>query len=164
METRPSPGLTLAGLLQNEIDCAAALLQFLQNESARLASNASFIDSENTDKLHLLEALQQATHTRIQFASAHNLPLQVATVQQSASQNDSVAAIQPLLARLAKLGQQLVEENRRIGQLINRRSQFINRVLDSLTPASRNSGAATYEENGSMSGDSRNRLLDLSGI
>ncbi|MEZ5490692.1 MAG: flagellar protein FlgN [Gammaproteobacteria bacterium] len=164
METQSSPDSTLAGLLQNEIDCATVLLQFLQNESARLASDASFIDNDNTDKLRLLEGLQQATHTRIQFASAHSLPLQAATLQQAASKSESAAVVATRLARLAKLGQQLVQENRLIGQLINRRSQFINRVLDSLTPASHNSGAITYEENGSVSGDFRNSLLDLSGI
>ncbi len=155
---------TLTRLLKEEVSCAESLLQFLQEESARLASDTTFVDLESASKLALINALQQASESRMKFAADQNLPQGLKLPKGTLSGLDSEVSLQSLYTRLATLAQQCFEENRRTGVLINRRTQFLSQVLNSLAPGSRNPQAVIYEEDGNTSSDPRNNRVDLARI
>lgn len=162
MNNREHPDQKLALLLRKEIHCASVLLEALQRESAELASeNPSPDPAGNSIRVQLIDALQQATQARINHMSARGMSLKNDRLADTASAMDENEALQPLFAQLSKLARQCFEENRLIGQMINRRTQFVTRMLDSLAPQSRNPHAETYAENGSTSSGANNALVNL---
>ncbi|MCB1671548.1 MAG: flagellar protein FlgN [Gammaproteobacteria bacterium] len=163
MEFQSDKKSTLARLLREEIDSAKALLQFLQKEVASLASDQAFVDLQSDTKLKLINMLQQATGARMQFAAQNELPLGPLASADGLTGPDS-EPLQSLYSHLTGLAQQCFEENRRIGKLINRRTRFVTRILDSVTPGGGDSRAVSYEESGRPSSARRNNLLDLAGI
>lgn len=163
MSNRDNPDQQLASLLQQEIHCASTLLNSLRQESAALASNNPTPEPADSEaKLQLLNAMQQATQARANHMNANGQALKngrLADTAAAMSENDN---LQPLFSQLATLAQQCFEENRLIGQMINRRSQFVASMLNSLSPQSRNPHAETYGENGDTSSGDNNRLVNLS--
>ena len=162
MNTREHPDQKLAALLLEEIQAASSLLDYMRNESAELAStNPTPEASNNTVKLQLINALQQATQARMNHTAAHGLAMGKDRLADTAEAMDENDALQPLFSQLAKLAQQCFDENRLIGQMINRRTQFVTGMLESLTPQIRNPHAETYGENGSTSSGPSNGLVNL---
>jgi flagellar biosynthesis/type III secretory pathway chaperone len=165
MDTLEDPKTTLAKLLRNEIDCASALLQFMQAEGAKLASTESGLVTTDSDaKLKLIDGLQRATQERLRFMQEHNLSATLPKPDALGFASESDAVLNALFAQLSELARQCYDQNRLIGQLINRRAQFVTQILASLSPVSRNSYGMTYAENGNTSTDPRNGLLDLARI
>ncbi|MBT8146482.1 MAG: flagellar protein FlgN [Gammaproteobacteria bacterium] len=162
MTNREHPDQRLAALLLEEIKAASTLLDLLRNESTELASNNPTPDAaDNQPKLQLINALQQATHARMNHMSVHGPTLENGRLAETAETLAGNDSLQPLFSQLAKLAQQCFEENRLIGQLINRRAQFVTRILDSLAPQTRNAHAEIYGESGDTSTGTNNGLVNL---
>lgn len=163
MNTSHDPA-ALTVLLNTELHCAAELLHFLQREAAELAgSNHNPLVTENDAKLGLIDALQQATASRLRFMAAHDLPTDLQTVEadNSGTFNDRE---RQLFSEVLALAQQCFEENRQVGQLINRRSQFVTQILQSLNAAAPDPQAETYGEDGNTSSGSPRGSKDLARI
>ena len=162
MSTRDTPDKKLAALLLQEIQCASTLLEYLQKESTELASNNPTPEpAGSAGKLQLINAMQRATQVRMDQMADMGLVLERGRLTDTAEAMDENNNLQPLFSQLAKLARQCFEENRLIGQLINRRTQFVTRMLDSLAPQTRNQHAETYGENGGTSSGPTNGLVDL---
>lgn len=152
MDNHDHPKSVLSNLLRREIDCADSLLVSLKKERALLAgNNPGLIELENNEKLQQIDALQQATMARINFMQAHQMAINDSIEIEQGVDGESEAFLGSLFARLSQLSRDCYAENRQVGQLINRRTQFINRVLDSLSPGTRNPYESTYSENGNLS-------------
>jgi len=162
MSTWENPDQRLSAILQEEIQCASTLLDNLRKESAELASENPTPDTaDDAVKLQLINALQRATQARIDHMAANGQSLENGRLVDTAAAMGEINTLQPLFSQLAALARQCFEENRMIGQLINRRTQFVTRMLDSLAPQSRNPHAETYGENGSTSSGAHNGLVKL---
>ena len=162
MNTRENPEQKLSELLQVEIQHASALLNFLHNESSVLASDDPTPEpADSTSKISLINNLQSATRARMEYMAAQGLFLENGRLVDTARTMTEDNQLQPLFSQLAQLAQQCFEENRLIGQLINRRSQFVTRILDSLSPQASNPHAETYGENGNTTTGPRHGLLNL---
>jgi flagellar biosynthesis/type III secretory pathway chaperone len=155
----------LAGLLRDEIHCATALLESLRMESSALSGAESVPTSrDNAQKQKLIDALQQATHARLDFAKRNGLSASAVNETSAHASSDADVALNALFAELSELARLCYEENRLLGQLINRRTLFITQVLDSLSPSTRNPLADVYGEKGDTSSDPRNALVKLARI
>lgn len=157
---------SLVKLLREEVSCARALYQALKNESAMLSnadSKLAFISSGN--KLKLIEDLQKTSISRIQLMKEHDLVYVPKLIEEYKISSKSNTELDILFIQLAEIAQQCFGENRVIGQLINRRTQFITQTLRSLSP-SQSSETLTYEENGSTDGgsDKRNSFFHLKRV
>jgi len=156
---------TFIGLLRTETECANSLFQVLKSESTALG-NADFhsITENGNQKLELINQLQQASAARINFMQHHELSVP-ATAEEAEASNlpTSDPELNALFIQLSDLARRCYNENRIIGQLINRRTQFISRVLNKLSPSSRND-ALTYKENGATAFDNQSALLDLTNV
>ena len=162
MSNREHPDQRLAALLLEEIKAASTLLDYLRVESTELASNNPTPQAtDNQPKLQLINTLQQATQSRMNHMTVHGQTLDSGRLADTAKTLDDNDSLQPLFSQLAKLAQQCFEENRLIGQLINRRTQFVTRMLDSITPQASNAHAETYGESGSTSSGPNNGLVNL---
>jgi len=154
----------LEGLLENEATSARTLLQSLKAESAALASkDAKLVTINSANKRKLIDKLQAASDARQSFMDAHGLtakPQEVRGYNPSESPN---AKLDALFIELAQLAQQCFEENRIIGQLINRRAQFISQILRSLSPSA-NLNGLTYEESGNPASNNQNSMFYLTKI
>jgi len=162
MSNLDNPDQKLTTLLLEEIQCASVLLDYLRKESAELASNNPTPEPADSEaKVQLLSAMQQTTQARANHMAANRQVLKNGRLADTAAALDVNNTLQPLFSQLATLAQQCFEENRLIGQMINRRSQFVARMLDSLAPRSRNPHAETYGENGNTSSGANNGLVNL---
>lgn len=162
MDNREHSDPRLAALLQQEIHNASALLDCLRTECAELASNNSTPETaDNQAKLQLINSLQQATQARMSHMAARGMVMENGRLADTAKAMDEKDSLQPLFSQLANLAQQCFEENRLIGQLINRRTQFVTRMLDNIAPQARDPHAETYGENGSTSSGPNNGLVNL---
>lgn len=162
MDHQENSKSTLSKLLREEIQCANTLLNSLKAERAVLASNnPGLVEVDSAEKIKQINGLQQATTSRLAYMERHNLeaPENKKTEQNFMSESDAI--LDSLFTQLSQFARDCYAENRVIGQLVNRRTQFITQILDTLSPSSRNPYAVTYAENGNMSGDTRNTLLDL---
>lgn len=141
---------TLVGLLQHELACASALLQSLECESTALSSlDDKLITINSANKHKLIESLQQASNDRIKLMDEHGLSSNPTEIEQQINSSDVNTELNGLFIALSQIAQQCFTENRLVGQLINRRTQFISRTLSSLSPAANLEGL-TYEESGSI--------------
>lgn len=141
---------TLVGLLQNELACATALLRSLESESAALSSlDEKLITINSANKQKLIESLQQASSARINLMDDHGLSSNPAEIEQQVNSSKVNTELNSLFTELSQIAQQCFTENRLIGQLINRRTQFISRTLDSLSPTANPEGL-TYGESGKI--------------
>lgn len=157
---------SLVKLLQEEVSCARALYQALKSESTILRnmdSKLAFIDNGNKPKL--IKLLQKASISRIQLMKEHDLVYVPTLIEEYKISSKSNTELDILFIQLAEIAQQCFDENRVIGQLINRRTQFITQTLRSLSP-SQSSENLTYEENGSTesSSNSRNSFFHLKRV
>lgn len=153
----------LETLLDDEASCARALLQSLKAESAALASKDSKLVTINSaNKRKLIDKLQTASEARIQFMEAHGLTASAHEIRGYNPSESSNARLDALFIELSQLAQQCFDENRIIGQLINRRTQFIGQILRSLSPSAEQQGL-TYEESGNAS-NTQNSMFYLTKI
>jgi flagellar biosynthesis/type III secretory pathway chaperone len=156
--------LALESLLENEADCARALLQSLKAESAALASrDTKLVTINSANKRKLVEKLQQASDARITYMESHGLTASAEEIRGYNPVESPNAKLDALFIELSQLAQQCFEENRIIGQLINRRTQFIGQILRSLSPTA-NLNGLTYEENGSAATGQQSSMFYLTKI
>lgn len=154
----------LETLLENEADCARALLQSLKAESAALASkDAKLVTINSANKRKLVDKLQLASDARITYMEAHNLTAKAEEIRGYNPVESPNAKLDALFIDLSQLAQQCFDENRIIGQLINRRTQFIGQILRSLSPTA-NLNGLTYEENGNEAANQQSSMFYLTKI
>lgn len=154
---------TLAKLLQDEVASARALFQSLKSESAALSSmDEKLVTINSAKKQRLIKSLQKASDTRIVFMDEHGLSSSPAVIKEYTISSDSNTELDTLFIQLSEIAQQCFTENRIIGQLINRRTQFITQTLSSLSPTARLQ-ELTYGENGSTA-TSNDSLFHLTKI
>jgi flagellar biosynthesis/type III secretory pathway chaperone len=152
---------TLVGLLQDEVARARGLLKSLKNENSALSNldeKLVFINSANKQKL--IESLQIASDARMGFMQRHKLSSKPAVIEEYTISSESNAELDMLFIQLSEIAEQCFRENRLIGQLINRRAQFITQTLASLSP-SPHLQSLTYGETGASVEvhDGRNSLF-----
>ena len=156
--------VALETLLETEADCARTLLQSLKAESAALASkDVKLVTINSANKRKLIDKLQQASHDRITFMEAHGLAASAEEIRGYNPTESRNAKLDALFIELSQLAQQCFEENRIIGQLINRRTQFIGQILRSLSPTA-NLNGLTYEENGNEVSGQQSSMFYLTKI
>jgi len=154
----------LETLLENEADCARALLHSLKAESAALASkDPKLVTINSANKRKLVDKLQQASDDRITYMEAHGLTASAEEIRGYNPSESRNAKMDALFIELSQLAQQCFDENRIIGQLINRRTQFIGQILRGLSPTA-NLNGLTYEENGSAVSGQPNSMFYLTKI
>lgn len=154
----------LESLLEAEARCARTLLDSLKAESAALASkDAKLVTINSANKRKLIDKLQAASSERMAFMEANGLST---TAQEMHSYDPTEAAnarLDALFIELSQLAQKCFDENRIIGQLINRRSQFISQILRSLSPSADLQGL-TYKEDGNTASGPQNSMFYLTKI
>ena len=156
----------LERLLEAEATAARALLQSLKVESAALSSrDHKLITIDSANKRKLIDTLQNASDERIEFMAQNNLATSTAEIRAHAQASGDAHSnrVDELFIELANLAQLCFDENRIIGQLINRRSHFISQILRGLSPSA-NLYGLTYEENGSASGEQKKSMFYLTDI
>lgn len=154
---------TLVNLLQNEVACARALYQSLKSESGALSSmDEKLVTINSAKKQKLIKSLQNASEARIGFMEEQGLSSSPAVIKEYTISSDSNTELDTLFIQLSEIAQQCFTENRIIGQLINRRTQFITQTLSSLSPSAKLQ-ELTYGENGSTT-TSNDSLFHLTKI
>lgn len=154
---------TLVNLLQNEVASARALYQSLKSESAALSCmDEKLVTINSAKKQKLIKSLQSASDARIGFMEAQGLSSSPAAINEYTISSNSNTELDTLFIQLSEIAQQCYTENRVIGQLINRRTQFITQTLSSLSPSA-NLQELTYGENGSTA-TSNDSLFHLTKI
>jgi len=140
---------TLKALLRNEIDCVRRLLAQFDDEKVALTSlNDSEISLNSEKKQMLIETLQQASIKRLNWMAQHGLvTTSEGDSRKRVSSPDFDLELESLFDGLYDLASQCEKENRNIGQLINRRSHFLNQTLKSLLTGSEVT-ELTYQANG----------------
>lgn len=144
----------LVQLLKEEARCARALSKSLEAERAALNSlDEKLITINSANKQKLIESLQLASNSRVRFMEENDISSRPAAVRDYVVANspDTDAELDTLFIQLSEIAQQCYYENRLIGQLINRRTQFISKTIASLSPTA-NMQSLTYGENGNFSG------------
>ncbi len=140
----------LVKLLKEEARCARALSKSLEAERAALNSlDEKLITINSAQKQKLIESLQAASSERVQFMEANGVSSHPAAVNDYVISNspDTDAELDILFIQLSEIAQQCFHENRMIGKLINRRTQFIAKTIASLSPTA-SMQSLTYGENG----------------
>jgi len=139
----------LAVLLDGEIQHASALFNALESEHDSLAKmDDNLLQINNAGKQQLIENLQLATTGRIRLMQDHAYAATPEGVDRCIAETDANGLLTERFSKLSELARWCFQENRLIGQLINRRTQFITRALNSLTPGG-NLQNPTYNEDGS---------------
>jgi len=144
----------LIKLLKEEARCARALSKSLEAERAALNSlDEKLITINSANKQKLIESLQLASNERVMFMKQNGISSRPAAVRDYVVANnpDTDAELDTLFIQLSEIAQQCFYENRLIGQLINRRTQFISKTIASLSPTA-NMQSLTYGENGNVAG------------
>ncbi len=141
---------TLVNLLREEVVCARALFQSLKSERKALSSlDEKLITINSASKQKLITALQSASDARISLVDKHGITSTAVAIKEQFVSSNSNTELNTLFIQLSELAHQCFDENRRIGQLINRRAQFISQALSSLSPSA-NVQNLTYGETGSI--------------
>ncbi|MCI5105774.1 MAG: flagellar protein FlgN [Pseudomonadales bacterium] len=149
----------LEALLDSEVGCARTLLDSLKAESAALASkDARLVTINSANKRKMIDKLQAASEARINFMSEHGLSTRAQDMHSYDPGSASNARLDARFIELSQLAQKCFDENRVIGQLINRRSQFISQILRSLSPSADLQGL-TYKEDGNPAAGARNNMF-----
>jgi flagellar biosynthesis/type III secretory pathway chaperone len=140
----------LIKLLKEEARCARALSKSLEAERVALNSlDEKLITINSAQKQKLIESLQAASCSRVEFMEANKVSSHPAAVNGYVVSNspDTDSELDILFIQLSEIAQQCFHENRLIGQLINRRTQFIAKTIASLSPTA-SMQSLTYGENG----------------
>ena len=140
----------LIRLLKEEARCARALSKSLEAERAALNSlDEKLITINSAQKQNLIESLQTASSARVKFMEVNSISSHPAAVNDYVISKsvDTDAELNILFIQLSEIAQQCFHENRLIGQLINRRTQFIAKTIASLSPTA-SMQSLTYGENG----------------
>lgn len=158
----------LIRLLKEEARCARALSKSLEAERAALNSlDEKLITINSANKQKLIESLQLASNTRVKYMEANDISSRPAAVRDYvvSSSSETDTELDTLFIQLSEIAQQCFYENRLIGQLINRRTQFISKTIASLSPTA-NMQSLTYTESGNYSGaiEPANSLFHLAKI
>lgn len=141
--------IRLIQLLQEEVRCAKALLDSLRCERSALDSlDDQVITLNSANKKRLIDSLQIASNTRNQYMVEIGGPDPIASSGQFSS-SDRGLELDMLFIELAELAQNCFDENRLVGQLINRRSQVISNAIACLTPDN-GEQCVLYKENGQL--------------
>ena len=121
--------------LQTEIACTQALAESLKNECSAITSlDEKLITRNSANKQRLIQDLQTATMARVDLMSEHNFDPTPSGISECIELCDYTGELKESFAKLSIIAQQCFEENQIVGQLINRRSQFISQTLHSLSP------------------------------
>ncbi|MFT4814743.1 MAG: hypothetical protein ACI80L_000162 [Pseudohongiellaceae bacterium] len=140
----------LIRLLKEEARCARALSKSLEAEREALNSlDEKLITINSAHKQRLIETLQTASSARVNFMEVNSISSHPAAVNDWFISNSAGAdaELDILFIQLSEIAQQCFHENRLIGQLINRRTQFIAKTIASLSPTA-SMQSLTYGENG----------------
>ena len=140
----------LVKLLKEEARCARALSKSLEAERAALNSlDEKLITINSAQKQKLIESLQAASTERVHYMEINGVSSHPAAVNDYVISNspDTDAELDILFIQLSEIAQQCFHENRLIGKLINRRTQFIAKTIASLSPTA-SMQSLTYGENG----------------
>ncbi len=144
-----SQEIRLIQLLQEEIRCARALLDSLRCERSALDSlDDQVITLNSANKKRLIDTLQAATNARVRFMAEIGGPDPITSSGQFSS-SDHGLELDMLFIELAELAQNCFDENRLVGQLINRRTQLISNAIACLSPSS-GEECVLYKENGRL--------------
>ena len=144
-----SSEIRLIQLLQEEVRCARALLESLRCERSALDSlDDQVIALNSANKKRLIDSLQASSLARSKFMSDIGDPDPV-TASGQLSSSDHGLEIDMLFIELAELAQNCFDENRLVGQLVNRRSQVITNAIACLSPGN-DEHCVTYKENGQL--------------
>lgn len=144
----------LITLLKEEARCARALSKSLESERAALNSlDEKLITINSANKQKLIESLQLASNARVKFMEENGISSKPVAIHDYvvSKSPDTDAELDTLFIQLSEIAQQCFYENRLIGQLINRRTQFISKTIASLSPTA-NMQSLTYGENGNFAG------------
>ncbi|PCJ40825.1 MAG: hypothetical protein COA71_09485 [SAR86 cluster bacterium] len=159
METLKSYKETLNNFLKEEISCANFLLKSLKGETLALSNlDEKLISINNINKQKLIRALQHASNLRIEHMEKNGFNADPAAIKTMIAKDIGENHLNDNFTLLTKLARECFAENRLIGQLINRRTQFITQALSSLTPSA-DLKTLTYEENGEASKNDSSRTL-----
>lgn len=141
--------IRLIQLLQEEVRCARALLDSLRCERSALDSlDDQVIALNSANKKRLLDALQAASTARSKFMTELGGTDPVTASSRFAA-SDHGLELDMLFIELAELAQNCFDENRLVGQLINRRAQIITNAIACLSP-NMNEQCVIYKENGQL--------------
>lgn len=152
----------LIGMLHHEVSCATALLKSLENEKGALSSMDDVLISVNsTKKQSLLNELQDATKARTMLMAKYGYESNFEGSNNFFESENSTPDLNALFNNLTEVAQYCFNENRLIGQLINRRTQFISQALGSLSPSIEQTGF-TYSQSGNT--QNHNCLRNLGTI
>ena len=144
-----SQEIRLIQLLHEEVRCAKALLESLRCERSALDSlDDQLITLNSANKKRLIDSLQSASTARTDYMSEIGGPDPITTSGQFTS-SDRGLELDMLFIELAELAQNCFDENRLVGQLINRRTQVISNAIACLTPSS-GEQCVLYKENGQL--------------
>ena len=159
METLKSYKEGLDNLLQEEISCATALLKSLKGETLALSNlDERLISINNINKQKLIRALQAASNKRIEHMEKNGINSDPRNIKQMIKEGKNKKHINDSFSLLTKIARECFAENRLIGQLMNRRTQFIAQTLGRLTPSA-DLKILTFEENGEVSKNDNSRTL-----
>lgn len=159
METLKSYKEELYNLLQKEISCAKALLKSLKGEALALSNrDERLISINNFNKQKLIRALQDASNIRTEHMENNGFNADAITIKQMIKEGKNEKHINDSFSLLTKIARECFAENRLIGQLINRRTQFITQALSSLTPSA-DLKTLSHEKNSEASKNDNPRTL-----
>ncbi|MCG8416051.1 MAG: flagellar protein FlgN [Pseudomonadales bacterium] len=141
--------IRLIQLLQEEVRCARALLDSLRCERSALDSlDDQVIALNSANKKRLIDSLQSASQARTKFIAGLGGP-NVVNGSGQISSSDHGLELDMLFIELAELAQNCFDENRLVGQLINRRTQVITNAIACLSPHN-DEQCVVYKENGQL--------------
>lgn len=144
-----SDEIRLIQLLQEEVRCAKALLDSLRCERSALDSlDDQVIALNSANKKRLIDTLQAASAARNKFMTELGGSDPV-TNNAKLSSSEHGLELDMLFIELAELAQNCFDENRLVGQLINRRTQVITNAIACLSPHN-DEQCVVYKENGQL--------------
>ncbi len=144
-----SEEIRLIQLLQEEVRCAKALLDSLRCERSALDSlDDQVIALNSANKKRLIDSLQAASSARNKFMMQLNGADPIANNAKLSSSEHGLE-LDMLFIELAELAQNCFDENRLVGQLINRRTQVITNAIACLSPHN-DEQCVVYQENGQL--------------
>ena len=145
-----SDEIRLIQLLQEEVRCARAMLDSLRCERSALDSlDDQVIALNSANKKRLIDSLQAASGARNKFMNELGDSTDRMTNNAKLSASEHGLELDMLFIELAELAQNCFDENRLVGQLINRRTQVITNAIACLSPHN-DEQCVVYKENGQL--------------
>lgn len=139
--------IKLHALLIREVDLSRSLLESLEAEKVAVAGyDEQLLAKTLQQKEALVAELQSATTRRIEFMQSKGFPAHWSGMEQCMAAFPA-SGLEELFHDLSDLGRRCISENRMVGYLIGRRTQFIAKALESLS-APGELDHATYGEDG----------------